>query len=191
MKIGSHNSVSYAKPKKWWMFPFRFMAKCQSKSIKEQYEEYGVRLFDLRIKFNKNGKASFAHGLIEYDIKIDDVLNYLNALDPIPVRILLENKEGEFEKEFKQWCKETKKQYPKIKFFGGRNKYSWKEIYKFKYKGPEYLDKYSSNNTKGKKVTGTYLDDWWPWLYAKLNNKKNITKGTEKEYILIDFIEIQ
>lgn len=191
MLIGSHNSISYARPKKWWMYPFRFIARCQSKSIKEQYEKYDVRLFDLRIKFNKGGNVCFAHGAMEYDVDINEVLSYLNSIGDIPVRILLENKAGEYEEEFKQWCREARKSYPKIKFFGGRNKYSWKEVFKFKYKGPSYTDKYSSNNSKSGKITGTYLDDWFPFLYAFFNNKKNIEKGTEAEYLLIDFVEIK
>lgn len=191
MKLGSHNSMSYSAPKKWYMWPFHFMAKCQSKTIKEQYENYGVKMFDLRIKFNSKGDACFAHGIMEYKESIEDTLKYINSLGEIPVRILLENKEGEHEQFFREWCKKAKRKYSNIKFFGGRNKYSWKVIYDFKYKGPEYLDKYSSNNTQDEKVTGTYLDDWCPWIYAKLNNKKNIEKGTDKEYLLIDFVNIQ
>lgn len=183
--------MSYSAPKKWYMWPFHFMAKCQSKTIKEQYEKYGVRMFDLRIKFNSKGEACFAHGIMEYKASIDNTLEYLNTLDKVPVRILLENKAGEYEKEFRKWCKDIKKKYTNIKFFGGRNKYSWVIIYHFKYKGPTYLDKYSSNNKEEGKLTGTYLDDWCPWLYAIFNNKKNIKEGTNKEFLLLDFVNIK
>nr|DAH01868.1 MAG TPA: hypothetical protein [Crassvirales sp.] len=33
MKLGTHNSMSYLKPKRWWMRPFHFIAKCQSRHI--------------------------------------------------------------------------------------------------------------------------------------------------------------
>ena len=38
-------------------------------------------------------------------------------------------------------------------------------------------------------MTGSKLDDWFPWLYAFFNNKKNIEKGTNKHYMLLDFVQ--
>ena len=54
-------------------------------------------------------------------------------------------------------------------------------------------DKYSSCNTNepGKPQTGTYLDDLYPKAYAKKNNRINLLNGTEKEYLMIDFVEIR
>ena len=49
MKLASHNSLSYIKPKKWWEKLINFTSKCQSYDIETQYE-YGVRLFDIRIR---------------------------------------------------------------------------------------------------------------------------------------------
>ena len=43
-KIGSHNSMTYLPPKKWYMYPFKFVAKCQSSTIEEQYEKYSIRV---------------------------------------------------------------------------------------------------------------------------------------------------
>lgn len=192
MQLGSHNSMSYSKARKWWMRPFQFMARCQSVSIQRQYEEFGARLFDLRIKFNKKGEVFFAHGIMEYSESIDDALKFLDSVGA-ETRILLENKAGEFENSFIIWCQKVRKQYPNIKLFGGRNKFTWKEIYKFSYKGPSFLDKYSSYNVeeKGKPITGTYLDDWFPFLYAWKNNRNNIKKGTNRDYLMIDFVNIQ
>ena len=53
MILGSHNSWSYLPPKHWWMWPIHFMAKCQRVDIREQYEKYGVRCFDLRVRWKK------------------------------------------------------------------------------------------------------------------------------------------
>jgi hypothetical protein len=36
-----------------------------------------------------------------------------------------------------------------------------------------------------------WLDDWFPWLYAKLNNRKILSKGTDKDILLIDFVNIK
>ena len=191
MQLGSHNSMSYAKPKKWWMIPFKFMAKCQSVSIFDQYYKYGVRMFDLRVKFKKDGSLCFAHGLMEYNTDIDEILSFLNSVDKVDVRIIQENKKGQFENRFIQWCQKIRKKYPNIKFFGGRNKDSWKVVYKFAYQGPTFLDKYSSVNNETSNYTGTIWDDWFPWLYAWKNNKKNIEAGTDRDYLLIDFVNIQ
>lgn len=192
MKLGSHNSISYAKPKKWYLYPFRFMARCQSKTLVEQYYTYGVRMFDLRIKFSKGGKYSFAHGIMEYDLDVDEILTLLNDFpENVDVRIIQENREGEFEDTFIQWCQKVRKQYPNIKFFGGRNKGSWKVIYNFGYKGPTFLDKYSSVNNETANYTGTIWDDWFPFLYAWKNNRENIKNGTDRDYLFIDFVNIQ
>lgn len=192
MKLGSHNSVSYANPKQWYLYPFKFMARCQSKTISEQYYDYGVRMFDLRIKCKKNGDKVFAHGLMEYNLDIDEVLNFLNNVpEQVDVRLIQENKTGEFEDTFIIFCQNIRKKYPNIKFFGGLNKGSWKPIYKFKYKGPTYLDKYSSVNNETSNYTGTIWDDWFPFLYAWKNNRENIENGTDRDYLLIDFVNIQ
>ena len=67
MKLGSHNSLTYLKPKKWYMCFFRFVAQCQSKSYEEQFES-GIRMFDVRLRPSKNinDEPIIAHGLMEY-----------------------------------------------------------------------------------------------------------------------------
>ena len=67
MILGSHNSWTYLTPKKWWMKLISFTAKCQDYHIYDQYYRYGVRCFDLRVRFNSDGKAIISHGIIEYD----------------------------------------------------------------------------------------------------------------------------
>lgn len=192
-KIGSHNSMTYLPPKKWYMYPFKFVAKCQSSTIEEQYEKYSIRMFDIRISFDKEtGKPEFRHGLISYKGNVDKVFEYLNSKGKVYVRLILEEyKEDKTrlqEDKFYLYCIKWEKKYPNIKFFGGIRKRDWKEIYHFKY-NPRYEDKYSSNNKNG--TTGTIMDDWFPWLYARFNNKKNIKKGTDKPWLLIDFVNIK
>lgn len=190
-KLGSHNSMTYLPPKKWYLYPFRFMAKCQSKTIEEQYN-LGIRMFDLRIHFDKKNQPEFRHGAIAYKGDVISVLKFLNNKKDTRVRIILEDyrnngnylQECLFSLAVTTWALEFKN----IKFFGGNRKSDWMEIVHFKY-NPSIEDKYSSNNTNY--TTGTVLDDWFPWLYAKFNNRKNIEKGTDKLYMLIDFIEIQ
>lgn len=44
--------------------------KCQNLSLKEQYE-FGVRFFDLRIRFDEEATPYFAHGLLEFHEKAE------------------------------------------------------------------------------------------------------------------------
>ena len=90
MILGSHNSWSYLKGKKWWLRPFGFMAKCQKYDIKTQYEKYGVRCFDLRILY-KNGEFTIAHGFFDYKYTLQDLekdLDWLHEKGDTYVRIL-------------------------------------------------------------------------------------------------------
>lgn len=183
--------MTYLKPVKWYMYPFRFMARCQSKTIKEQYSKYNARMFDLRVYF-KDGVPRFRHGLITYKGDVFNVLNYLNSKKDVEVRMILEDTKADLyqEEAFKSFCAFIVKNYDSIKFFGGRRKSDWKVIYDFNYY-PTYLDKYSSVNNETTNYTGTVLDDWFPWIYAKFHNKKNIKEGTTRKYLFIDFVNIQ
>ena len=98
MNIGSHNSLSYLRPKKWWMRPFHFMARCQDIDFVDQYI-LGARVFDLRISFDRKhfGKVQVRHGSMEFDVPMS-LLNlfyyYLNSAGDCYLRVILEfNKE--------------------------------------------------------------------------------------------------
>ena len=113
--IGSHNSMSYLKPRRWYLRPFSFMSKCQSKTLKEQYEKFGVRLFDIRVSFDKDGTPYFAHGLMQYKGDVYEHLDYLNTKLNVEVRLLLEEgwDDGSSfqETHFKAFCSKVKKKF--------------------------------------------------------------------------------
>lgn len=187
MIIGSHNSWSYFPVKKWWMKLIAFTARCQSKNIVEQYE-LGVRCFDLRIRFEKR-KPIIAHGIIEYNITEKDLLEsltYLNMKGDTCVRILHEVRTkkqytNESVDNFVDYVQKLEGRFANIKFWCGKNLYNWENDYNFWY-NPSCEEKYSSV------CPPKILDDWWPWLYARLNNKKIIKEGTDKDILLIDFV---
>lgn len=184
MKLGTHNSMSYLPPKKWWMYPFRFVAKCQSKSIKEQYE-LGARMFDLRVAFTNNLTLEFRHGAMAFKGDVEDILKYLNSLESnIYIRLLLEiNKEDSIQEElFKITCKRWEAEYPNLRFFCGRRKFGWKQLYQFKVSDINVIQKVSS-------MTGTILNDWCPWFYARFYNKKNFDNRNASEWLLLDFVQ--
>ena len=190
MVIGSHNSWSYLKPRKWWLYPFMFMARCQSVGIREQYNKYDVRCFDLRIRFNENGDIVIAHGFMEYKYNnlLDD-LKWLNLKGDCYVRLIHEVRNKiqyteESIKRFREVCSSFEKEYDKIKFWCGRNLYNWQFDYDF---GVEPLCEENYSSVKAPKL----IDDWFPWIYARRKNKKIIKNGTHLEILLIDFVNIR
>lgn len=189
MILGSHNSWSYLPSKKWWMKPFTFIAKCQDKNILTQNLLYNVNCFDLRIRFNKKGKIVIAHGFMEYKYSKEDLikdLNFLNLKNCVVVRILHEVRtKKQYTKEstsrFINFCIAAQQMFPNIKFWCGRNLYNWNIEYNFSY-NPSCEEKYSSV------CSPKLIDDWFPRLFAKYNNKKILKEGTDKDILLIDFV---
>lgn len=187
MILGSHNSWSYLTPKKWWMKPFAFTAKCQDEDIYSQNFSYGVTCFDLRVRFNKKGELILAHGFMEYKYSKDFLMQdlaFLNSRRNVCVRILHEvrNKEqysNSPTSKFIEFCKELEEKFPDIKFWCGRNLYNWEVDYEFSY-NPSCEELYSSV------CSPKLIDDWYPRLYAKRNNKK--IKSTDKDILLVDFV---
>lgn len=183
MKLGTHNSMSYLPPKKWWMYPFRFIAKCQNKSIEEQYK-LGARMFDIRISFD-GLIPEFRHGYMSFKGNVEEVFNYLNSLNTnIFIRLLLEIDKPNNAQEnlFISKCVKWETEYCNLKFFCGRRKYDWKQVYKFRADDKDIIQKVSS-------MTGTKLDDWCPWLYARFFNRKNFKERNYFKWTIFDFIE--
>ena len=195
MILQSHNSWSYLKPIRWWMYLIRFTAKCQSKSIAEQYIFYGVRSFDLRIKPTKNG-IRVAHGLVVYDYTENDILRDLEMIDrcgDCSVRMVLEvRNKNEYSikniSAFCNFCMKAEKLFTHTSYYYGKNLYNYNVDYYYKYE-PKELGLYASNSKPA------IIDDWWPWIYARLNNRKNLAE-TEDSYgngviVSMDFVNIQ
>lgn len=179
MKLASHNSLSYAPVKQWYLKPFFWIAQCQSKSIEEQYES-GVRYFDIRLDgFDP------AHGLLKYKLSLKKVFAFLNSKKDCIVRIVCENikQQGRF----RFYCKCLIQMYPNIKFCGGWDRNNRNNIvYTFYNAEPSCEDYYASFMQ--------YLPNakWYHKLYAifprlsdKLLKKKTTT---DKEYLMLDFI---
>lgn len=205
MILGSHNTMTYLKPRKWWMWFGKFIAKCQKRTIQEQYER-GARWFDIRIAFVLNENdihiPVFAHGVIEYkNCEIEKVLSFLNEKEAY-CRIILE-KGGNIEEEFfKIYVTKWMKDFPNINVTQIAKKGVWKNMLqpnasnKFPLK-----DCYASCNgdypqfsnwpgiLRSKTWSGYIIDDLWPYWYAKYHNKENIQKyKNENVILLIDFI---
>ena len=85
--LGSHNTFTYMKPTKWWMYIFQPFAKCQSSTLEEQVAK-GVNLVDIRLRYNNGWKV--CHGLVEY-CHFSDVLYLIIKNNIKNVRILFED----------------------------------------------------------------------------------------------------
>jgi len=191
MILGSHNSWSYLPPRKWWMRPIAFTARCQSADIRKQYE-LGVRCFDLRIRFTDEGRMVIAHGIVEYKVSGAELYRDLRWIDEQGdsyVRILHEARnERQYTKFyaslFHDLCKNIEVIRGHIHWWCGRNLYNWEKDYDFG-DDPKCYEKYGS--VSGKK----WLYGWWPWLYARLHNREIREQGTDNDILLIDYVDIK
>lgn len=190
---GSHNSMTFLPPKHWWGYLGLWIARCQNKTIEEQFNA-GARVFDFRIYYDYNEiEWNFAHGLINFksDISFWKYLEILNTLaraknETVYIRLILEKYESEEDCDcFIRYCKTLEKgKYSNLEFFGGNRKGDWKKLYTFKGNIPDAL-----NNQF---VSSMMPDARWyekicPYLYAKRMNKVN--KGKMKEIVnLFDFV---
>lgn len=193
MILGSHNSWSYLKPYHWWLRPFAFIARCQSVDIKTQYEKYGVRCFDLRIRVSKEGRLLIAHGSFRYDYAFSKLLTdlyWINSREDCYVRVLHESRSksqhtDEMVRVFQSFCKLLEDNFHNIYFWCGRNLYDWGYDYHFSKSEPLCFEAYSSV------CAPKFIDDWWPWLFAYRNNRRIIEQGTDMNILLVDFVNIR
>lgn len=189
MKLISHNSWTFAKPKKWWMKVINFTARCQSADIKTQYEKYGIRAFDLRIRFDKSRQLQVVHGHITYNIDNKQLfkdLSYLNDKGGCTVRLLHDVRNYEQfntspADEFNRYAQYYETMFPDITFFGGNNLYNDNIEYHFK-------DWFSIEGKYGSVIKPTWFWGLFPQLYAYLYNKENIKTEVYKDYLMVDFV---
>ena len=203
MKLTTHNTMSYQKPKQLWAKIIPFVARCQSVDYIKQYE-LGAVGFDLRLFWDKNGNLEFRHGIVSYPAdNIWEVLDFIRDHD-LYVRVLFELRSYNrkhvknvetLKTKFKDFCKEIEDKYPTVKFYGGCATCDWEQLYNFK--NDEHMPElglYSSNTSLFKSSNKFFriIDDLCPWIYAKLMNRKNMKKYKDSEqYISVDFINIQ
>ena len=188
--LGSHNTMTYLSPKLWIMRLFSLIWRCQKHDLKRQYTN-GVRCFDLRVCY-MNERWGFAHGLTKFDrVDLIEVLNYLNTKavihnEIIYIRLILESRKPDIhlEHKFKELCHEVRKRYfGRLKFFEARRKFDWLQLYDFDGFNPNVVQYVGSMRSWYGKIC--------PWLYWKLNDKKNREKLSiynDDTIVLFDFV---
>lgn len=182
--FGSHNSITANRPSSFWGWFAIPFARCQKKTIKEQYDA-GVRCFDLRITFEES-QPVFAHGITGFEGSPVDVLYDINQFpEKCYVRIILEDTSviHENEDKFYHFCKLYSSLMKNITFFEGRRRCDWKLVYGFQDSPQMY------------QAVGSMAKDarWYerliPWFYAKRMNENNM-KIDWKSYdiVIYDFV---
>lgn len=188
--IGSHNTMSYLTPSKWYTRLFKCFSRCQKLPLSKQLEI--VDCVDLRV-FRYNNQWRFAHGLAEYTYgccitTIYSVLETIKFHKPnCIIRILLEkvkDKDKEFD-EFKSLCKTIEVLYPNFIFICGRYKKDWSLIYQFKNNVDLKINQFVSSMENDVR----WYEKFIPILYAKRMNKIN-KYNTNKGINLFDFVEL-
>lgn len=179
--LGTHNSLSYL-PCQWYLRLFAWVGRCQSLTLEKQYGK-GVRYFDIRVKY-VNGKALSGHGLLTYDIDVDEVLDAINRFDEnCIVRLFLENSKRNPTKDFERFAKDIKdwkERFWRTRFIEGGCRYAYKKFIE------EEDDDISIRECYWKKEY-TLLP--YPKGYAKKQNSISHSEDNDKKFSIYDFIE--
>lgn len=209
MKLASHNTFTYLPVRQLWLLPFAFMARCQRKNINTQWLQ-GARMFDLRVRFDRDEYPVICHGLVEYEggwSVIHSILFTMNGEETsfqhpmngqIYFRVVLETSKPDARQEdlFREFCEKLESRYRRIKFFGGNNRTDWDckhPIYKFEEETPKIEHRYSSTQAlfpNGPKWLRK-VDDLCPVLYARLHNRESREAWTGEDWLMLDFVDIQ
>lgn len=208
MKLGSHNTMTYLRPKVFWQRLLPFIGRCQSVNYKVQHS-LGAVGYDLRLFWDSDGQLEYRHGVLRFSAdNIDEVLSYAES-NNIIVRVLLEVRSynkgligniDELRSRFKAYCSEIEEKYPSILFFGGQESGSGEKLYTFKSDtGDLAIEELHSSVTSLFKSNNKFLrmiDDLFPIIYSLIKNEKNIrayqnNKDKENTYLYVDYIEVQ
>ena len=196
MVLGSHNTMSYLPPTKWWQYILRPVYRCQIKTLKQQIES-GVTYFDLRIRESKSNTWVFAHGCVTLkDSSLLQALNIINSrVNKATVRLIYEGKPNDvISSTFKTACRNIEQTYSNIQFVGGFAKQGWQRLYKFKGDDDseplQWVGSMQPMRTKGWwKHPWRYYGSLLPCLWAAMNNYKLYADPiADDKVVLLDFV---
>lgn len=189
INLGTHNSCTSYPVKGFWSKLISWTAQCQNLSIQEQYD-LGARYFDIRIRPGKR-RITVWHGVVEFEVDLREIFEYLNTKGNCIVRLVLENRKWERGKKLETmigWLesvhKVLKRDYPMIEWYTVGSKNPWNLIYT----NPNTEIVINHNY---KMILGWSVLIPWPKFWAKWGKKKqNLpSEGGPFEYFVVDFIE--
>lgn len=166
---GSHNTLTYARPLKWWGWLLLPIWRCQSKNIGRQIND-GATAFDIRMAWDKKTQRWHgAHGPVLLDVDAFEAIKIINQRRPGSfVRIILETGTQEDCMRFAEICALAEVVFPQTTFFGGNYKQGWKQIHTFKHTPGRDSDQNIIQHV------GSMKSRWgkvFPWLWSVLNRK--------------------
>lgn len=181
--IGAHDTATANKPRHWWGWLTLPISRCQTRSIKELYDN-GVRCFDLRVTFNKDEAPIYKHGIVKFKGDPIDDMATIDGFKDCAIRIILEDTKRieRHEKLFMDLCDWAEGFFLNTRFFGGNRRVDWKQVYDFKYK-PTLLQLVGSMAQDAR-----WYERIFPRLYANRMNDKNMTREDEADIVLYDFL---
>ena len=176
LKIATHNSATGERGRGILSLLVAPFSKCQSKTLKEQYEA-GCRNFDIRYKYStKRGCYVCAHGLWESKKDLYDVLKEINSFGDCYVMLTCESGEEMNDMDMNLKLKSN----PQIKFTS------------FNVKHPKWKVVKTINPVAS--VSKFKILDWrtWhtllpiPWLWKKVYYDK--PEFNEDVFTMVDFL---
>lgn len=177
-KIGTHNSATGEKGKGWLSWLVTPFAKCQSKTIRNQYNA-GCRMFDIRVRW-VDGYFRCAHGLWISERFAYGILQELNTLGKCIVILTYEGSLDSYhEKNFIESVMLMKSAFPNITWREVCVKKGWRCIM------PSETEEKNTKDfaTIDKSVTFALCPI--PWIWKKLSKKHTFNENT---YSLVDFL---
>lgn len=195
MILGSHNSLSFLKPKKWWMKLFNFYYQTQNKNLVEQIKS-GVHMFDIRVRFTNDGRVIICHNSWEYkhSFDIEDFVNII--LDTIRIhkiddekyyiRLVLEISDTRLGQELMFIdlgnCFKNKTD-DNIVIFGGQRKWDWERVI------ITIPDLFVACPVSTMDKRCRWYEKFCPRLFAKRMNERNMKLWKDQQCIVaFDFI---
>lgn len=178
MKIGTHNSATGEKGRGWLSWLVTPFAKCQSKSIMEQYLA-GCRMFDIRVKWHE-GRLVCAHGLWRSERLAYSILDEIDRQGDCIVILTYEGGLSEHEEaNFVECATLMKATFPNITWREVCVKKGWKCIM------------FSETKEKNTKDFATKDKNWMfcllpiPWLWEVFSKG---VKFDNETYKMVDFL---
>lgn len=193
--IGTHNSMTYLPPARWYMWFMIPFARCQRAAIEEQWKA-GARVFDIRLRFDREGNLSYAHGLYHCRrSKAPGLCDLLGKLqkwqtdsgEQVYVRLILEDSQKEYYQAsyFIDLCAELEDLFPGLTFYGGNRKGDWKKLWKFR---GDVDDTLNNQWVSSMAEDARWYEKALPFAYARRCNKRN-KEGVRQIFNLFDFLK--
>lgn len=182
--IGAHNCLTAYRPTKWWMGLVSPVWKCQRLTIGELIEK-GVEFFDIRVS-RDNDRWVGAHGIAKVDVEIWPLVYAIaDGVSSPVIRLILEHGDKWEQTMFASMCNKLELIFPSVKFIGGNFKPTWEKLYDFESDdiGDNICQMVGSMDVKRK-----WFGAVWPWLYARLYNKRHLATVEDGKFYLFDYL---